>query len=345
MPKNGVKYGLIDELTHRTDFYDMLKEKSGIDKNKKLRLVPLSQYARLAKNTDKSKSKNVIAVVYMQGNIVDRDNNNVAIYPQKYEKTFENIIRKDNIKGVVVRVNSPGGSGAASDEILRSLDKVKEAGKPVIVSMGDYAASGGYYISCHADTIVADPNTLTGSIGVFAVIPEFKELFNDKLKIHFDSVKTHKMGLSISTEYGIDEDGKKLLQSYIDNFYETFLNVVAKGRNMTREQVHEVAQGRVWLGAKAKELGLVDVLGNLDDAVSICAEKANLEDYKLSIYPRAKKNFMNEILMELSSQSKVETVISQSRYAAKFKPIFEVMSNEEMIGQPQARMLFEPELK
>ncbi len=345
MPKNAIKYGIVDKLLHRIDFYDVLKKKSGIAEDKKLNLVALNKYIKTVNLSDKGDSKNKIAVIYMQGNIVDRDNGQVSIYPAKYEKAFNDIIRKDNIKGVVLRVNSPGGSGGASDEILRAIDKIKEAGKPVIVSMGDYAASGGYYISCHADTIVADANTLTGSIGVFAVIPDMKELWSDKLKIHFDSVRTHKMGLSISTEFGIDEDGKKLLQDYIDNFYETFLGVVAKGRNMTRDQVHEVAQGRIWLGAKAKELGLVDVLGNLDDAVEICAKKANLKNYKLSVYPRVKKNFMDEIVLEIANQSKVESILSKSRYATKFKPVFEVMNNEEMIGQPQARMLFEPELK
>ncbi|MEZ4906289.1 MAG: signal peptide peptidase SppA [Saprospiraceae bacterium] len=226
-------------------------------------------------------NKDKIAVIYMEGEIANGGKEEGTISPEKFESAFQDVLNKDNIKGVVLRVNSPGGSGSASDEILRAVDLIKQAGKPVIVSMGDYAASGGYYISCHADSIVADSNSLTGSIGVFGVIPEVSEMFNDKLKIHFDSVKTHKMSLAITTVFPMEDNAKQMMQNYIEQFYDRFLTVVASGRNMTKDQVHEVAQGRIWLGTTAKELGLVDELGDLDRVYRDMCGKAHLEEYSL----------------------------------------------------------------
>jgi len=342
---NAVKYHLVDSLLYDIDFVDLLKKKTNVKKSKKLKLINISKYSKSIAKKDSKRSKNKIAVIYMEGNIVNAGKDQDMISPEKYAKTFDDILRKDKIKGVVVRVNSPGGSGSASDDILRALDRIREAGKPVVVSMGDYAASGGYFISCHADTIVASPNSLTGSIGVFAVIPVLKRLWEDKLKIHFDSVKTHKMGLSISSSMGMDENGKALIQAYIDKFYEDFLNTVAKGRNMTRDQVHEIAQGRIWLGSKAKELGLVDVLGDLDDAVKICAEIADLDDYSLTNYPRVKKNFVQQMMQEIINETDVDAKIANSKYIKEFKPLLEVINNKELIAQPQARMPYDIEFR
>ncbi len=343
-PQNAVKYGLVDSLIYKIDFTRLLKEKNGIPAKKKLKLISINKYRRGVKKPKIKKSKNKIAVIYMQGDIVDAGKKAGSISPEKYAKAFDDILRKDNIKGVVLRVNSPGGSGSASDEILRAIDRIKETGKPVIVSMGDYAASGGYYISCHADTIVADANSLTGSIGVFGILPEFKELMDEKLKIHFDSVKTHKMSLAFSPQYNMDSDSRKLMQSYIENFYEQFLNTVAKGRNMTRDEVHKIAQGRIWLGATAKKIGLVDVLGNLDTAIEICANKAKLKEYSLTKYPRVKNNLLQQLIMQLSEQTDMESKILNSKYIRTFKPVLEVLENTE-ITEPQARLPFDIEFK
>ena len=342
---NAIKYNLVDSLLYDIDFVDLLKRKVNVKKGKRLKLVSTNKYYRSIGKIDKKRSKNKIAVIYMDGNIVNSGKDPGSISPEKYAKTFDDIIRKDKIKGVVVRVNSPGGSGSASDDILRSLDRIREAGKPVVISMGDYAASGGYYISCHADTIVASANTLTGSIGVFAVIPELKKLWEEKLKIHYDSVKTHKMGLSFSSSMGMDENGKALIQSYIDKFYEDFLNTVAKGRNMTRDQVHEIAQGRIWLGSKAKELGLVDVLGDLQDAEKICAGMAKLEDYSLSVYPKIKRNFVQEMMEQIINETDVDAKIENSKYIREFKPLLDVINDKSMIAQPQARMPYDIEFR
>jgi len=336
--RKTVEYGLVDSLIYNIDYIDFLRGKTKVKKSKKLKLVSVSKYSKTIKAEEKKDRKNQIAVIYMEGSIVNSGKEPGQISPEKFAKAFDDILRKDKIKGVVVRVNSPGGSGSASDEILRALDKIKEAGKPVIISMGDYAASGGYFISCHADTIVASPNTLTGSIGVFAMIPEFKELMDDKLKIHFDTVKTHNMGTAFSATMGMEDSAKKLLQEYIDGFYEDFLNIVGKGRNMTRDQVHEVAQGRIWLGDKAKDLGLVDVLGDLDDAIAICVDKAKLSSYSLTKYPRTKSNFFTELMDEIANQNNVESKILNSRMLREFKPIIEVMNDKSMIATPIARM-------
>ena len=338
--ENAVKYKLVDALIYKADFNKLLKTKAGLKENKELKLVSADKYIRYGGTIKSDHYKDKIAVLYMDGEIVNYGKDAGQISPEKFEEAFDDILRKDNIKGVVLRVNSPGGSGSASDEILTYIDRIKAKGKPVIVSMGDYAASGGYYISCHADKIVADSNSLTGSIGVFAVIPELKEMWNDKLKIHFDSVKTHKMSLAISPSFEMQEEMKGMMQTYIEQFYDKFLGVVAKGRKMTKEQVHEVAQGRIWLGSTAKQLGLVDELGNLDTAIKICAEKAKVKEYSLTKYPRMTDNMMQEIIRSINEQGDIEARLMKSKEIRQLKPVMDVINDKPRAGEPQAKMPF-----
>jgi protease-4 len=338
--ENAVKYKLVDALIYKADFNKLLKTKAGLKENKELKLVSADKYIRYGGTIKSDHYKDKIAVLYMDGEIVNYGKDAGQISPEKFEDAFDDILRKDNIKGVVLRVNSPGGSGSASDEILTYIDRIKAKGKPVIVSMGDYAASGGYYISCHADKIVADSNSLTGSIGVFAVIPELKEMWNDKLKIHFDSVKTHKMSLAISPSFEMQEEMKGMMQTYIEQFYDKFLGVVAKGRKMTKEQVHEVAQGRIWLGSTAKQLGLVDELGNLDTAIKICAEKAKVKEYSLTKYPRMTDNMMQEIIRSINEQGDFEARLMKSKEIRQLKPVMDVINDKTRAGEPQAKMPF-----
>ena len=338
--ENAVKYKLVDALIYKTDFNKMLKIKSGLKENKELKLVSADKYIRFGGKIKTDNHKDKIAVLYMDGDIVNTGKEAGQISPEKFEDAFDDILRKDNIKGVVLRVNSPGGSGSASDEILAYVDRIKSKGKPVIVSMGDYAASGGYYISCHADKIVADSNSLTGSIGVFAVIPELKQMWNEKLKIHFDSVKTHKMSLAISPSFEMENQMKVYMQVYIDQFYDKFLATVAKGRKMTKDQVHEVAQGRIWLGSKAKELGLVDELGDLDKAIKICAEKAKIKEYSLTKYPRMTDNLLQEVIRNLNEQGDIESKMMKNRQLRQLKPVMDIMNDKTRIGEPQAKMPF-----
>lgn len=345
-PENAIKYKLVDKLIYKVDLMNMLKKKSGIADDKEVKLVSMSKYVDYGGISDDDKySKDKIAVIYMEGDIVNSGKDAGMISPEKFESAFEDALNKSNIKGVVLRVNSPGGSGSASDEILSYVDRIKAKGKPVIISMGDYAASGGYYISCHGDKLVADSNSLTGSIGVFAVIPEMKSMWNDKLKIHFDSVKTHKMSLAINTSYEMQDETKVMMQSYIDQFYDKFLGVVAQGRKMTKAQVHEVAQGRIWLGSKAKELGLVDELGGLDKAIEICAKQAKIKEYSLTQYPKIKNDMIHQMIKAINEQNDLEGKILQTGEMRKLKPVYDIMKDKTRIAEPQVRLPYSLEFK
>lgn len=342
--QNAVNYKLVDELLYQTEFTDLLKTKAGISEKRKLKLVNPDEYIRLSSIKSKI-HKDKIAVLYMNGEIVNSGKEAGQISPEKFADAFNDAIYKENIKGVVLRVNSPGGSGMASDEINAYVKRIRQAGKPVIVSMADYAASGGYFISSNADRIIADSNTLTGSIGVFALIPELKEMWNEKLKIHFDSVKTHKMSLAISPVFEMHDDAKAMIQEYVDKFYEKFLGVVAEGRNMTRDQVHEAAKGRIWLGTTAMELGLVDELGGLDKAIEVCAEMAELSEYSLSNYPRFKDDMFAEIIRSINQADNIEQKLMQTKELRRIKPLMDMMNDRSRVAEPQTRLPFDIEFK
>jgi protease-4 len=334
-PVRTTKDGLIDELVYRDGVTDHLKRRIGLKDKDKVKYVDLSKYKMVSKAKKGTKSKDKIAVVYAEGDIVNAGEEKGMISGDKYVDMLAKIRAKKNIKAVVLRINSGGGSGFASDEIWREIELIKDAGKPVIVSMGDYAASGGYYIACNADSIVASPNSLTGSIGVFAMIPNLKEFSEEKLLIHFDSVKTHPYASSFDPFFDWSDAEHQKLQDYIDKFYEQFLYRVAEGRDMTRDEVHEVAQGRIWTGRKAKELGLIDELGELDLAIKIGAEKAGLDSYEVTSYPKFKKNMLQEILMNMELEAKIpalKTLNSIDKFTGKYT---EVIFNEETYGQPQ----------
>ncbi|HHS95243.1 MAG TPA: signal peptide peptidase SppA, partial [Phaeodactylibacter sp.] len=209
----------------------------------------------------------------------------------KYASIIRKIRQEDKYKAIVLRINSGGGSILASEIIWREVQLCKEKGIPLIASMGDVAASGGYYIACPADTILAQPNTITGSIGVFGMIPSLQKMFDEKMGIQFDSVKTGPFAHGISVSFEIGEEEGKIIQKSVDDFYDLFLTRVAEGRDMTKGAVHDVAQGRVWTGTKASQIGLVDVLGDLDDAIAIAAHKAGLTDYRIAEFPKTKEPF------------------------------------------------------
>jgi protease-4 len=209
-------------------------------------------------------------------------------------------LRKDeNIKAVVLRVNSPGGSAYASEQIWAELEAIKAAGKKLIVSMSDMAASGGYYISCGADRIFAENTTLTGSIGVFGTMPVAKELVQDKLGLRFDGAFTHEGGNPFSSEAlycGINENQAMAIQRSIENTYDLFTRRCAEGRGMSQDDIKKIAEGRVWIGKTAAEIGLVDEIGSIEDAIAYAAQACELEDYKVANYPAVKSKF--EKLME-----------------------------------------------
>lgn len=286
--------GLADTLLYKDGVLNYLKQKTGRASDESLRTLSLEDMKNVKRNVPLDKSGNIIAVYYAFGGIDDTTSPEEGINSEKVITDLRKLREDETIKAVVLRVNSPGGSAYGSEQIWNEVVKMKEA-KPVIVSMGDYAASGGYYISCAADYIVADPTTLTGSIGIFGMIPNFENLMTDKLGLHFDVVKTNShadMG-SLSRPFNASE--KEIMQNYINNGYKLFVKRCADGRGMSVEAIEKIAEGRVWTGEAAKELGLVDELGGLNKALEIAAQKANVEAYSVINYP-GKSSIFDSIL-------------------------------------------------
>ena len=286
--------GLADTLLYKDGVLNYLKQKTGRAADESLRTLSLEDMKNVKRNVPLDKSGNIIAVYYAFGGIDDTTSPEEGINSEKVITDLRKLREDETIKAVVLRVNSPGGSAYGSEQIWNEVVKMKET-KPVIVSMGDYAASGGYYISCAADYIVADPTTLTGSIGIFGMIPNFENLMTDKLGLHFDVVKTNShadMG-SLSRPFNASE--KEIMQNYINNGYKLFVKRCADGRGMSVEAIEKIAEGRVWTGEAAKELGLVDELGGLDKALEIAAQKANVEAYSVINYP-GKSSIFDSIL-------------------------------------------------
>ncbi len=287
-PQAALDYQLVDGLSYRDEVITKIKDQLGVDDEDKVQLVTLMDYY---KNNPRDVNYSVsdrIAVIYAEGAIVDGKGESGNVGDETYTKIIRKIRTNDKIKGVVLRVNSPGGSAMASENIWRELELLKAAGKPLVVSMGDYAASGGYYIACGADSILAEPNTLTGSIGVFNVFPNVSKLLNEKLGIQFDTVETGDLSAGFSPFYDLTDKEKRIIQNKTNSLYETFLTRVGDGRNMSRDAVHEMAQGRVWTGKKAHELGLVDRLAGLEAAVASVATLSDLDDYRLVEFPQPK---------------------------------------------------------
>ncbi len=287
--EKSVRTRLVDRLVYEDEVYTMLRKKLGINEKDKLNRIGLADYFKSrGKKLDVS-VKDKIAVIYAEGTIFDGSKGQAGdIYDGEYMKMIRKIRQDDNIKAIVLRVNSPGGSSLSSDNILRELDLCKKAGKPIVVSMGDVAASGGYYISCHADSIFAERSTITGSIGVFGMIPILEKTMRNKLGITYDTVRTGKYSNFGTPFFDFSAEEAALIQGRVDGIYQDFLSKVAVGRKRTPEQINEIAQGRVWTGQKAKEIGLVDDIGGLDRALASAAKLAGIEKYRTTEFPRTK---------------------------------------------------------
>jgi len=289
---------LIDGQRYPQEFSNSLKEKINIGKvqntfglyDEKISFVSLSDVLNA---NEKNDLKNKIAIIYAEGEISDGDNDQIS--PQSHSKLIRELKEDDNIKAVVLRVNSPGGSALASDMIWHELEQLKKV-KPLIVSMGDVAASGGYYISCNADKIFASNNTITGSIGVFGLFFKMEDLFKNKLKLHFDEINTNNFSNFGNLNRLFNNEEKEILGRLIDATYNTFLERVSDGRKKKKQDIHEIAQGRIWSGKEAKKGGLVDEIGNLNDAIKYAAKVVKLESYQVIEYPKKKDLF--QILIE-----------------------------------------------
>ena len=307
-PKDAVTYKLATALKYEDEVHSILKEKLGLKEDDQIATINATDLGGMAKSKNIT-SSNRIAVILAEGEIVD-GNADGAISSEKFAKEIRKARKDENIKAIVLRVNSPGGSILASDVIWREMSEAKKV-KPVIVSMGEVAASGGYYIAAPADTIVAQPNTITGSIGIFGILFNVQELVNDKLGVTTDVVSTGELSDFGNMARPLTEVERTIIQSSVEDGYETFISRVAEGRGMHPDSVRKVASGRVWTGSQAKARGLVDVLGGLDTAIGIAAAKIKAgDDYRVVYYPE-KKPWFEELMVTFSDQVQVRILQTQ----------------------------------
>ena len=335
MAEEYVACGLADTLLYQDGVLDYLKTMIGCEKDENLRTLSVEDMKNVKRNIPLDKSGNIIAVYYAFGEIDASIPSNEGINPEKVINDLRKIREDESIKALVFRVNSPGGSAYGSEQIWREIVLMREK-KPVIVSMGDYAASGGYYISCAADCIVANPTTLTGSIGIFGMFPNFDGLLNDKLGLHFDIVKTNKFADLGSRNRPFNEGEKEILQNYINNGYELFVKRCADGRGMSTEAIKKIAEGRVWTGAAAKELGLVDELGGLDKALEIAAQKAEVDSYSVINFPSPENPILS--LLNNSKEDYIQEQISNTM--GEYYDYIKFIQNMKDMDHIQARMPF-----
>ena len=328
----AVESKLADAVLYRDAYDDKLKT---LAQTETLNSLNLMDYIQSRSGRVFNPATEKIAVVYAQGDIQYGKGDENYIGQELMVKSLEQACSDEKVKAVVLRVNSPGGSALASDLIWRALELTK-AEKPLVVSMGDLAASGGYYIACNADKIVAEPTTITGSIGVFGMLPNVSQL-TDKMGIYSEKVTTNSPA-SYSPFHPIDASFYTLTKEGVDNIYKTFVGKVAKGRNMTFEEVHEVAQGRVWSGTQALEQGLVDELGGLDRAVALAASLADVTTYKVKNYPSYEKE-LSEVLESMPFMNTKEGFLKQWVGDANFS-LFQKIHNLRNVQGIQARMPF-----
>jgi protease-4 len=339
-PEDALKYKLIDGLKYKDEILDELRRRTGRDSKADIKSVEIGEYTHTTTKTKEDKkgpSKGRIAIVYASGEILAGDGDDNSIGSESISKALRKVRLDNKVKAVVLRVNSPGGSSLASDVIWREVMLIKQV-KPIIVSMGDVAASGGYYISCAADSIIAEPNTITGSIGIFAVVPNLQKLFNDKLGLTFDGVKTGKYADLGDVSRPLTPDERLILQNQVNRGYDDFTKAVATGRHKTQAYINSIGQGRVWTGEQAIKIGLVDRLGNIDDAIQCAAKKANLKNYRLETFPEQKSIF-NKFGLGINAQ--IKTSILKSELGGNFKYYEQIKGLTQMMHIPQARMLYD----
>lgn len=303
--EENLKAGLVDTLIYTQDMDSLLRIYAGTKDYKMLTTAKLAQVER-----PKSKAKDKIAVLYLEGEITDESGD--GIVGKKVVKTLKKIQKADDVKALVLRVNSPGGSADASEQIWHAIQNIKANNIPVVVSMGDYAASGGYYISCGADYIYAEPTTITGSIGIFGTIPDVSKL-REKIGVDIDGITTNKHSdMDFMLFKGMNSEEQAILQAMVERGYDLFTRRCAEGRHVEQSYIKSIGEGRVWLGAKGKEIGIVDELGNIDDAIAKAVELAGLENYQLTYYPE-KVDPLEEILKAFDNTTEEEKLIMKVR--------------------------------
>ncbi len=337
LPDGAMKNKLVDGLVYRDQLDKELKELAGVTEDEKLRLVKMTKYSdAIVKEYRKKRSKNKVAVVYAIGSIKSGKGDDLTIGSDRIAGAIHNARKDSTVKAIVMRVNSPGGSALASDVIWREIVLAKKE-KPVVVSFGDVAASGGYYISTHADKIFASPITITGSIGVFGMVPNFKPMMNELLGVTTDNVKTNKHADYISVTRKMSEFEYDVTLKGVESVYETFTKNVAEGRDMPIEEVLKIAEGRVWAGTSAKDIKLIDEFGGLEDAIEEAAKLAELDNYRTISLPK-QKDPITEMIEQITGQQQ------QSAIKAELGPFYKYYEHlrklSEMEGV-QARLPYE----
>ena len=338
--KDAFEHRLVDALCYKDQLLLDLKERIGIEEDDEVSFVELGKYmsAAVPRETPR-RAKEKVAVIYAQGTILPGEGDETTIGSEGLSSTIRKAREDDNVKAIVLRVNSGGGSALASDVILREVLLAK-AEKPIVASFGDVAASGGYYIACGADKIVASPSTITGSIGVISMIPNMQKFFNNKLGITFDEVKTNEFSDFIPFNRPMNAQEIKIMERMTDNIYEVFITHVANGRNMTIEEVDEVGQGRIWIGTDALEIGLVDQLGGLQDAIDLAAQLAGLEEWRVTELPE-QEDFFTMLMEDLQGVSVKKAIQTEM---GEYYNYYQYLKNASTFQGIQARMPFEVEV-
>ena len=335
IPDLSLQHRLVDRLIQKTEYDDLIKAKINLKKDDKLNKISFSKYIS-SYSEDNLKKDDQVAVLYASGAIYNGEGND-AVYSENFVKEIKKLAENDKVKAVVFRINSPGGSANASDEILFEMQQLKKK-KPVVVSFGDYAASGGYYIAMAADKIYAEPNTLTGSIGVFGMIPYFKEIAN-KNGLSSHAVNTNANSNMYSPINGLTPGGVSMMTKSVEQTYKRFVHFVSQNRKKSFEQIDEVGGGRVWSGKRAKQIGLVDELGSLNDAINYAAKQAKLKDFNVAPYPKKVSEF--EQLFKDMEENEISTKLIKNKIGKENYKIFEQIINPKLQSEVMMEMPYQ----
>lgn len=337
-PEMAKAQKLVDVIAYEDVYHDAIRKSLKVEKEKDYNKVSILDYTKKVSTTSKiTDSKDKIAIIYAQGEIKSGEGDVNVIGEGSMRRSLREARKDKNVKAIVLRINSPGGNALTSDLIWREIELTKKV-KPVVVSMGNYAASGGYYIACNANKIFAENNTITGSIGVFGVLPNFSQLIT-KIGIHVEQVKTNENAAKYSPFVPLDDKLKAVTLEEIEHIYKTFVTHVAEGRKMTFAQVDSIAQGRVWAGSEAVKIGLVDKIGGLDDAIHEAAAMAKTKEYTTQNYPEYEKN-LDDILEHLPFAKSKETFIKEEIGEENYKVLEQIKKLQSQKGI-QAMMPFE----
>lgn len=335
--EDAVRLGLVDSLFYRDQFQNHLANLMEKENYDDINFISLKKYNKVKNENARDKfKKEKVAVIYAQGEIQSGEGSETVIGSERISKAIRKARKDEKVKAIVLRVNSPGGSALASDVIWREMKLANEE-KPVVVSMGDVAASGGYYIACASDKIYASPNTITGSIGVFGIMPNIEELMTDKIGITFDNVKTNKFADLGSVNRPLTQEEYDIIQKGVVDVYNTFTSKVAEGRDMSQENVDDIGQGRVWSGTNAMDINLIDEYGGLEAAVAGAAELAELGDYRIYELPEQKDPFQ-ELLEQLEEDMQTSWIKYQLGDQYKYYKTIQDIKHLEGV---QARMPYQ----